>query len=56
MTNPFLRRLTDAEARLVVRVCVWAVVLVMLWPLLDRLTALVSAWLHLATDPLAGVR
>lgn len=56
MTNPLLRRLTDAEARLLVRVVVWASILVMVWPLLNQVLTLLAAWTHTATDPLAGVR
>lgn len=46
------RLLSEDEARLVVRIIVWAVALAMAWPLLDRLTALAAAWVHIASSPL----
>ena len=51
-----IRPLTDDEARLAVRLVIWAVVIVMVWPLVDQLSALLAIWVRAATDPLAGIR
>jgi len=55
-----MRSLSDAESRLVLRACVWAVVLVaaLTWvpPLAEELARLLAAITRGVTDPLWGTR
>ena len=58
MTTPrwFTRLLSEDEARLVVRVIIWAVIVVMVWPLVNQVSGLLTIFAADLTDPLSGVR